>query len=343
MTQAPQPWLSLVLPVAPGAAGLRACLASLARLDQASCEVLLVCSGQQALAEAQAWLPEPAPPAWRLIPQAPDGEAGAEAAGAGRALGLAQARGEVVLFLTTACQVPPHLPAALRQALAREDTAGAGLGLRPPAGSAPLAELADQELAWRQSRMGLPLAGCAALRRRDALAAGGLDPALPGPQGDLLALWLALVAQGRELVWGPELHLWHELPASWGGLWRLAWAEGRESSLRARLGGGQAPGLPPGLLGGQGNPRLQALLALLAPAVLAGLWPLDHGRAVTLALICLALLYPLNRPFLTHLGHEAPGLLNQALLYCLVRPFAWLGGMLAAGTGRLGGRGGPSA
>jgi hypothetical protein len=191
--------------------------------------------------------------------------------------------------------------------------------------------------------MGLPLSGCALLRRKPALAAGGLDPSLPGPQGDLLGLWLALAALGHEFIWEPELHLWHALPESWGGLLGLAWAEGRECFLRARLARGQTPGLPPGLLAGQGNPRLQALMALLAPAALAGMWPLDPGRGLALALLCLALLYPLNRPFLAHMSREAPGLMNRALLYCLLRPFAWLGGMLVAGAERLGTRTGPRA
>lgn len=123
------------------------------------------------------------------------------------------------------------------------------------------------------------------------------------------------------------------LPGSWGGLLGWSWDEGRERFQRARL----ARALGRGLLPGQGKERLQALLALLAPALLVGLWPLAPDRALTLALLSLLLLYPLNRPFLRRVGESAPDLMNAALLYCLARPFAWLGGMLAAAGERLGG------
>ncbi len=326
-----QPWLSLIVPVRGGEPGLASCLTSLAALAGPECEALVVAQGDTALRALDQAAPA-GPAGWRLVSQPPQGPAAA------RACALAQARGAVALFLGPGCQVPPHLPGVIRRIMDETEAVGLSLLLKPDGQGEPLKRLAALELAWQAKELGLPQMGCAAFRRAAAMGAGGLDPNLPEPQGDLLALWLRLKAEGRELYWDQDLFVRAALPGSWRGLLGQAWSEGRESFQRLRL----ARSLGPGLLPGQGRERLQTLLALLSPALLAGLWPLAPDRALTLTLLCLLLLYPLNRPFLRGVGESDPDLVNRALLYCLLRPFAWLGGMLAAAGDRLGAGGGPS-
>lgn len=250
----------------------------------------------------------------------------------GRNQAANQARGEVILFLESAWQPQGALLEAVRAAFSQpEPPAVLALPLGLASAASPWAGLAGLDLSWDQQRLGPPHDCGLAVARRELLAAGGMDPAWESSGVDLAALWLRLEELDRPLAELERAEL--RLPAPtglWGAL-NLAWSRARPIYARLRLGG-----LERAAVGGM---ALQVGLWLLALGLLATVGPGDLGRGLSLAVICLLLLYYSNRPWLRWLSAGRPDLLSRALVYGLLRPLAWLGGLVAGLVGRLGGQG----
>ncbi|MBU2470153.1 MAG: hypothetical protein KKC78_16055 [Proteobacteria bacterium] len=325
------PRYSLIILAGHGQAQQRAGIASLAPLlASGHCEALVMAhrgeaDGLESLREILAELG----PRARLAPLPPC------PAGAARNQGAEQARGEVLFFSQTDCILPPDLEDRLEQALTPADRDGVGGLCRVANPDEPMARLLGLELAWEHQVEHLPDALCAAYRRRDFLNSGGFDPADDAEGLENYELAYRLLAQGKELFWDPELTVKRPLPSTWGGALALAYHLGRNRFhnllQRRRLGQG-VPG---------GSRRfVQSLLVMLAVGFPLALGGQDCQRALTLAAICLLLLYPLNRGFIKTVAHQEPGLLNRTLVWCLLRPWAWTLGMIKASLDRLGGGGG---
>lgn len=249
----------------------------------------------------------------------------------GRAQAANQARGEIILFIEAAWRPQPALLDTVRAAFAGPLPPAAlalPLGLTPS--TSPWADLAGLDLSWDQHRLGPPQDCALAVARRELLAAGGLDPTWEPGGTDLAALWLRLEELGRPLAELERAEL--RLPAPNGllGALGLAWDRARRLYSRLRLGG-----LERGSVGGM---ALQVGWWLLALGLLATLAPRDPGRGLSLAAICLLLLYYSNRSWLRWLSEDRPGLLGRALVYGLLRPLAWLGGLAAGLLRRLDGQ-----
>lgn len=251
----------------------------------------------------------------------------------GRAQAANQARGEVIVFLEAAWRPQPALLDAVRAAFAQPEPPAVlalPLGLAGSASASAWADLAGLDLAWDQQRLGPPQDCALAISRRELLAAGGLDPVWEPGGADLAALWLRLEELGRPLAELERAELRLAAPRGLLGALGLAWGRARGLYARLRLGG-----LEGGLVGGL---AWQVGLWLLALGLLASFVPRDPGRGLSLAAICLLLLYYSNRSWLRWLGEGRPGLLGRALVYGLLRPLAWLGGLLEGLLRRLGGQ-----
>ncbi len=324
-----RPWLSVVIPARNAAQELAGCLESLAACQEPGLEVIVVDDGSQdnTRAVARALGPELG---LRLSVLGQT----ARGAGAARNLGAGRAQGEVIFFTQPAARVPPGLPARLKELFSDPGLSAAAGGLRPLEPDQPLARLSALELAFDAISRGrepdpCPLMTCAAFRASDLKAAGMCDETLVEPGGRDRDLCQRLLAAGGRLVLDPDLWVRLPLPRTWGQVWRSELRRGRQRYQDLRRGRRLGPGA-----------HLQPALVLLAAGLLAALGPHDPGRAVSLALICLLLLYPANRPFLRLVGSQDPGLMRQALALCFLRPLAWTLGMLAAALNRMGGGGG---
>lgn len=308
----------------------RPCLRRLAALGKREVELLVVAMGpaEEHLPELAQWSRE-AGIRLELLNQ-PSRDWG-EAAN----LGLASASAPVVLFLAPHLSPPPDLLPRLDEHFADSSVAAVGGSLQAGAEAPEPAHLAALDFAFRSEELALhpaPVlwAHCAAFDRRLLLQTGGMATGegrgggpIPTPCGRLAAL-------GRRLVFDPQLRPRTGLPATWGGYLAGEVNLGRTLFLTRRRGPeGQRPGLTSrGLI-------LQPLLALAALGLLIVYLPSAPGRAITLAAIALLLLYPLNRPFLKQVIGRQPGLVNKAMLICLIRPFVWCVGMVDAAVRRL--------
>lgn len=254
-------------------------------------------------------------------------------AGAARNQAAEQCRGEVLFFSQTDCRLPPDLLARLGADLDDADLVGVGGLCRPSDPGADWARLIALELELERGEA-LPDAVCAAYRRREFLQVGGFDPADEGEGLDNYELAYRLSAAEHELALDPELTVKRPLPATLGAALGLAYHLGRNRFrniiYRRRLG----------LRGRRGTQRfLQSLLVLLAVGLAVVLAGRDPERAVTLPLLCLLLLYPLNRGFLKQVAEREPELMRRAVAWCLLRPWAWTLGLFKASLDRITGQG----
>lgn len=319
---------SLILLADPALGGDDGGLASLAALPPGGWEALVALPGaeqarQEALRRRVAELGGPL----TILPLPPC------PAGAARNQAAEQARGEVLFFSQAECRLPPDLLARLEADLADADLVGVGGLCRPSDPTEPWARLIALELELERGET-LPDAVCAAYRRREFLRVGGFDPADEGEGLENYELAYRLSAADRELALDPELAVKRPLPATLGAALRLAYHLGRNRFRnllhRRRLG----------LTGRRGTQRfLQSLLVLLAVGLAIALAGRDPERAVTLPLLCLLLLYPLNRGFLKQVSHSEPELMRRAVVWCLLRPWAWTLGMFKAALDRITGQG----
>ncbi|MCF8031585.1 MAG: hypothetical protein K9K66_01670 [Desulfarculaceae bacterium] len=319
---------SLILLADPAPEGEDRGLASLAALPPAQWEGLAVLAGadqarQEALRSRVAELGGPL--RVMVLPPCPAGAARNQAAEA--------ARGEVLFFSQTDCRLPPDLLARLDADLADAELTGVGGLCRPTDAQEPWARLMGLELELERGEQ-LPDALCAAYRRQEFLQAGGFDPADEGEGLENYELAYRLSAAEQDMALDPELAVKRPLPASLGPALTLAYHLGRNRFRnilhRRRLG-----------IRGRGGTRRfwQSVLVLLAVAIPVALAGRDPQRAFTLAAVCLLLLYPLNRGFLKQISSQEPELMSKALLWCLLRPWAWTLGMLRASLDRVTGQG----
>jgi hypothetical protein len=317
------PWLSVIIPIQDPGAELVDCLESLADLNEPELEVILLNrSGPETLAGAQALARKRS-----LILRTMD-QTGQSAAAAFNA-GASQAQGEVLFFTSQHCRTPPHLAGRLKQLFADPALSATGGGIRPLNSNQPLARLIALE---RSCGLGgperdiepCPQMYCAAFRATAFRQAGMCHEASVHTDGRDLDLCGAILAQGGIISQDPELWVRQQLPGAWRQIWRSQIRRGENllNELPSRLRSG-------------GEAYLQPVLLLLALGLLLAMGPQDPSRAISLALICLLLLYPLNRAFLKCVGAKDPGLLKTAFLLCCLRPPAWILGMIKAVLGRL--------
>ncbi|MCB2226492.1 MAG: hypothetical protein KQH53_07410 [Desulfarculaceae bacterium] len=319
---------SLILLADPAPGGDDSGLASLSALPPGQWEALVVLPGaEQARQEAlRARVAELGGPITIMpLPPCP--------AGAARNQAAEQAHGEVLFFSQTDCRLPPDLLARLGADLADADLVGVGGRCLPSDPSAAWARLVALELELERGET-LPDAVSAAYRRQEFLRAGGFDPADEGEGLENYELAYRLNAADLELALDPELAIKRPLPATLGAALGLAYHLGRNRFRnilhRRRLG----------LSGSRGAGRFwQSVLVLLAVGLAIALARVAPERAITLPLICLLLLYPLNRGFLKQLSQREPELMQRALLWCLLRPWAWTLGMFKAALDRITGQG----
>jgi hypothetical protein len=319
------PWLSVIIPIGDKVWDIADCLQPLADSHEQGLEVILVDCGQSEDTTAKALeLSRELKLALRTLSQPDAG------AGAARNMGASQARGEILLFTQPDCSIPPGLAQRLKQQFVDSSLSAIGGTIRPSEPEQPLARLIALELSFEQNRPErevepCPLMACAAFRASVFKEAGMCNESLIHAEGHDRDLCLGILAQGGDIRHDPELWVNQRLPKTWGGIWRWQFRQGenRWGELRS--------GLRPA-----GEAYLQPALLLLALGLLLAIGPQDPARAVSLALICVLLLYPLNRAFLKYVGIEDPGLLKNAFLFCFLRPMAWVLGMLKRSLGRLG-------
>lgn len=329
MTLVPaKPEISIIAPVAGPSRDMRPLLDSLSKLEGGGCEAIVILHGpEQDLARAREMAAEFAIPLQVMsLPPCP--------AGAARNFGAEQARGGLLFFTETDCILPPELLSRLQEHFQDQDLAGVGLACAPANPQEPLAVLTGLEIAHdRLEHAELDTLG-AAFRRDIFMAAGSYDPADDSEGLENFEFSSRLLAQSHSLLFDPECFVKRPLPATWGNYLRLAYHLGRNrfrnTLHRRRLGLGAS--------GGWGE-HAQSILALLALGLPLALWQTNPEQAVTLPLICLLLLYPLNRRFIKFATEHDPGLVSRALLMCLLRPFAWTAGSIKAALDHMGGQG----
>lgn len=315
------PYFSMVVAYERRAGEPRVLVEALARLQGPAHEVITVPYGPQPTDGVSG------PPAGSLSPLL---------SGQARALGWERSRGRVVVFLEPDCLPPADFFARLERGLADPNTAGLGGAWRAMDPDNAAAGLAEAEFAYQAQGLDeleypMLFAFCAAFKRERLQAAGGPEPREGDGGGALVSLCRRLAARGERMIFDPGLVVRRRRPQTWLDLGREELRRGWEwfASRRQRA---QDPGPPPVL------PRgvvAQVALALGALGVLAALVTRAPENALTLSALCLALLYPLNRSFLKFVAQHHPGVLNRAIILCLLRPFLWAGGLMAAALDRL--------
>ena len=323
-----KPEISIIAPVARPSQDMRPLLDSLSKLEDPGCEAIVVLHGPgQDLARAREMAADFAIPLQVMsLPPCP--------AGAARNFGAEHARGRLLFFTEADCSLPPELSSRLREHFQDQGLSGVGLACAPANPQEPLAVLVGLEIAYdRQEHAELDTLG-AAYRRDTFMAAGGYDPVDASEGLENFEFSSRLLALGHGLLFDPECFVKRPLPPTWGNYLRLAYHLGRNrfrnTLHRRRLGLGAS--------GGWGE-HAQSILALLALGLPLALWQSHPEQAATLPLVCLLLLYPLNRRFLKFVAEQDPRLMSRALLMCLLRPFAWTAGLLKAALDRMGGQG----
>jgi glycosyltransferase involved in cell wall biosynthesis len=314
------PWLSVIVPLSDPAQDAAECLRSLAACGEPGLEVILAGHISAGVIEQAKDFPLPL----RHIMQPDAG------AGAARNLGAAQARGEILFFTLPDCRVAPGLPARLKELFADPDLSAVGGTVRPLYPDQPLSLLSALEIAFEKGdpeddQEPCPAMACAGFRAADFRAAGMCNEVLTHAAAGDQDLCHRIIAAGGLIAQDDGLWVKQDLPRTWGQVWRGQIKHGQARYQELRIG-----------LRLDAGAYIQPVLLLLALGLLIMLGPQDPGRAATLALICILLLYPANRAFLKYVGQEEPGMLRTAFLFCLLRPAAWLLGMLQAALGRLG-------
>ncbi len=324
----PEPEISVIVPLAGQADDLRPLLDSLAAMPDLNGELVVVMHGpEQDLVQAREVASDLALPC-QVLALAPC------PAGAARNFGAEHARGEILFFTEADCTLPLDLQVRLAEHFQDPGVQGVGLACAPANAQEPLAALVGLEIAYdRQEHAELDTLA-AAFGREVFMSAGGYDPTDASEGLENYEFSSRLLALGHGLVFDPECAVKRPLPATWGAYLRLAYHLGRNryhnTLHRRRLG--------LGAYGGWGD-HAQSILALMVPGIPIALWQTHPEQAATFPLICLLLLYPLNRRFIKFVAATEPRLMNRALLLCLLRPFAWTAGLIKAALDRMGGQG----
>jgi cellulose synthase/poly-beta-1,6-N-acetylglucosamine synthase-like glycosyltransferase len=315
-----RPWLSIIIPVCDQDQGLTECLNSLAAWRESSMEVIVA---GQIPADARALAQE------LYLPVSFLNQPGA---GAGQARNLAamRAQGELLFFTLPDCRLPPGLIGRLKELFADPALYAAGGEVRPYQADQPLARLSALEFSYEheeneRDEMPCPAMACSAFRASAFKTVGMGNERLKYGLGRDHDLCARLQDAGGVIIFDPELWVSQALPSTWRQIWRRQIQQGETRYQELRSG-----------LSLRGSAYLQPILLLAALGFLAFVGPNDPGQAITLALLCLLLLYPANRAFLKSIVQKEPSLIKPAFLFCLLRPAAWVLGMLKTLLVRIG-------
>jgi cellulose synthase/poly-beta-1,6-N-acetylglucosamine synthase-like glycosyltransferase len=249
--------------------------------------------------------------------------------------GAQQARGQILYFSKTGYVQPPDLAAKIQHHFSDSQTIALAGSLRPLPSAKPPAQAAGLEMSFYQSALEAetppcPSLACAAFRRRDFLGLGGCQGLSAYVDTDL-DLCLRLAARPGVVVFDPTLCVQMHMPQTWPDWLAYQFQQGRIrfGDLLQRRRAGLKTSSP------HANPNWQSLLVLLFLGLLFYALTQSPERGLSLAAICLLLFYPLNRRFLKSTAQSRPELMGLLFFLCLVRPFAWFGGMLSAALARL--------
>ncbi len=238
-----------------------------------------------------------------------------------------------VLLLSPGAAPDKRTIAAARDVIQQKGYA-AILGSAMHDGGDSFSRLADIDLALRHQqiaqRENLPVDPSCAVFTPEAfrlVSRGGDVCGLDNVHELACALW----AMGHEVGFAPALRARCKAPGNWRETASCFVGQGEQFARRLAGVGGMDLEKRPWLPGA----AWEALL-MLAAAGFAG-FALFHDTAGNLirALICLLLLYPVNRRFLKQVSETAPELMNKALLYCLLRAPCRTGGLLKSAFLRL--------
>jgi cellulose synthase/poly-beta-1,6-N-acetylglucosamine synthase-like glycosyltransferase len=249
--------------------------------------------------------------------------------------GAQQARGQILYFSKAGYLQPVDLVSKIQHHFSDPQTMALAGSLRPLPSTKSLAQAAGLEMSFYQSAMETetppcPSLACAAFRRREFLGVGGCQGLSAYAETDL-DLCLRLAARPGVVVFNPTLYAQRHMPQTWPDWLAYQFQQGRirfgDLLQRRRAGLKASPA--------DANPNWQSLLVLLFLGLLFYALTQSPERGLSLAAICLLLFYPLNRRFLKSAAQSSPELMGLLFFLCLVRPFAWFGGMLSAAVARL--------
>lgn len=272
---------SVIVPAFNAQATLSACLHALARQTMAAdrYEVVVVDDGSSdgtaALARAAGV---------RVFSQTNQGQAGA------RNRGVAEARGDIVVFTDADCEPAPDWLQTMVAPFADPDVAGCKgvYRTRQRQLAARFAQIEYEERYARMSsleRIDFVDTYSAAYRRQVFVDNEGFDVSFPGDSsGEDQEFSFRLSERGHKLVFVPQAVVYHQHPASVVAYWRRKYKTGYWKALVLRLHPEKAvrdTHTPPSLKAQMG------LLALTPPAIAAGalaghVWPAVGGVALLL-------------------------------------------------------------
>jgi glycosyltransferase involved in cell wall biosynthesis len=319
------PRASVVIPAYNAARTLPACLAALAQqtVPLASFETIVADDGSTddtALVAAESG-------ASRVLRLSHRGPAAA------RNSGIADARGEVILFTDADCRPAPDWLCQMSRSLDDPGVSGVKGSYKSDQVEvvARLAQCEFEERYDRQER--LPSIDfvdsyAAAFRAQVLREVGGFNPAFPQANNEDVDLSYRLAERGCRLVFNRQAVVTHRHVASWRGYARLKARRGYWRMVVYRLHPGKAlhDSYTPQLL------KLQVLLVYLALglALLAPLWPPLLGGTVLSLVVLLLTAWPFTRLVARLDRPIAP----WAPCFVLVRACAFAAGV-AAGLGAM--------
>lgn len=226
------PTLSIIVPVRNGARVLPGCLHAL-RMQECPAdawEVIIVDDGSAdetpALVEATAaeWAQQDNAPPLRLIRK------GWQGAGAARNRGVAEARGELVLFTDADCEPMPNWVRAMIAPFMNPEVAVVAGGYLTRQ-TTPVARLAQAEfeqryrLLGRQTTVDVAFTHAAAFRRTVFLDVGGFDERMPNDSDDI-ELSYRLAEIGYRIAFAPQGLVFHLHPETLGAYMRKKFGRG---------------------------------------------------------------------------------------------------------------------
>ncbi|GAB4482557.1 MAG: hypothetical protein OHK0031_05200 [Anaerolineales bacterium] len=313
--------ISVIIPAYNAAATLPACLQALQRQTQPPDEIIVVDDGSQ---DETLRLAENFPV--RTLRQEHRGPAAA------RNLGIASARGEIILLTDADCAPTETWVAEMLRPLADESVAGVkGAYLtRQPEAIARLAQIEFEErydLLEKSPAIDFIDTYSAAFRASILKAVSGFDPAFPLAVSEDAELSYRLAESGRRLVFNRRAQVYHQHPRSWAAYLRRKVKFSYWRMVVYRLHPGKA-------LRDSYTPQLLKLQVALAGLTLAFTLLAFFSTLFFLpALACLSGLCLTALPFVRRVSRRDPALTALALPFILARSFAFSLGVAAGLAG----------